>query len=163
MSINRREFLSQAATASSVVSLSSTVPGFLVEAAAADADSREETVLVVVQLSGGNDGLNTVIPYANDNYRRNRPTLAVAESDVLKIDEQLGFHPSLRGFADLLEAGQLSIIQGVGYDNPNRSHFESMDIWHTCQRKDEQRVDGWLGRYLESAAHMGKVMIEVGS
>ncbi len=71
-----------------------------------------------------------------------------SSSDVLKIGEGLGFHPSLSGFAKLLEAGQLSIVQGVGYENPNRSHFESMDIWHTCQRKEEQRTDGWLGRAL---------------
>jgi uncharacterized protein (DUF1501 family) len=109
-------------------------------------------VLVVVQLSGGNDGLNTVIPFTHDIYKSNRPKLAIPPADVLKIDNELGFHPAARGFADLLEDDRLAIVQGVGYDQPNRSHFESMDIWHTCLRKTDPRHDGWLGRYLDAHA-----------
>jgi uncharacterized protein (DUF1501 family) len=95
--------------------------------------------------------LNTIVPYADDGYRRSRPQLAIGAESVLKIDDYLGFHPSLRGFADLLESGRLAVVQGVGYPDPNRSHFEAMDIWHTCRRKDQPRPDGWLGRYLDAA------------
>jgi uncharacterized protein (DUF1501 family) len=111
--------------------------------------NHDDRVLVVVQLSGGNDGLNTVIPFTHDVYRKNRPKLAIPATDVLKINGELGFHPAARGFADLLEQNRLAIVQGVGYPDPNRSHFESMDIWHTCLRKHETRRDGWLGRYLD--------------
>jgi len=150
MKSNRREFLKTTLGASAVVSLGATVPEFLRAAAAAGTDEKE-TVLVVVQLSGGNDGLNTVIPFSDPAYRSSRPTLAIPASDVLKIDDALGFHPSARGFADLLEDNSLAIVQGVGYADPNRSHFESMDIWHTCQRKSDSRTTGWLGRYLDAS------------
>ena len=144
----RRTFLSTA-TASSVISFGSTAPAILRNAAGTTTNN--ERILVVVEMAGGNDGLNTVIPFSHDAYRKARPKLAINASDVLKVDSELGFHPVMTGFADLLQDSQLSVVQGVGYDNPNRSHFESMDIWHTCQRKDESRNDGWLGRYLESA------------
>ncbi|MCA9052716.1 MAG: DUF1501 domain-containing protein [Planctomycetaceae bacterium] len=149
MSTTRREFLRRSPA---LFALGSFAPQFLLRAAAGEgAADNDGRVLVVVQLSGGNDGLNSVVPFRNEVYRQNRPTLAVPAADVLKIDSELGFHPSLRGFADLLEAGRLAIVQGVGYDNPNRSHFESMDIWHTCRRKEEPRPDGWLGRFLEQS------------
>ncbi|MBC8352878.1 MAG: DUF1501 domain-containing protein [Planctomycetes bacterium] len=164
MRSNRRDFLKTTLGTSAVVSLGATVPGFLRHAAAASTNEKE-TVLVVVQMSGGNDGLNTVIPYSDPAYRSSRPKLAIPESDVLKIDDALGFHPAARGLADLLEDDRLAIVQGVGYENPNRSHFESMDIWHTCQRKTDTRTTGWLGRYLDlsqaensgasSAFHLG--------
>ncbi len=163
MNATRRQFLS-AALGASVVSLAPTVPQFLREAAAGERLSGEN-ILVVVQLYGGNDGLNTIVPFADEAYYRNRPQLAIAKEQVLKINAEQGFHPSMRGCADLLENGRLAVIQGVGYPNPNRSHFESMDIWHTCRRKDEARPDGWLGRYLDrsyrpsesdaSALHVG--------
>ena len=152
MQTTRRQFLSSALGSSAVISLSTSVPGFLLEAAAQEQNSRGDTILVVLQLSGGNDGLNTVIPYADDVYYSARPKLGIAVENVLKINDSAGFHPSMKGFADLLEADTLSIIQGVGYPNPNRSHFESMDIWHSCRRKTEQRPDGWLGRYLDGTA-----------
>lgn len=153
MGITRRDILK----AGAVLSFGGTVPSVLLRAATAP--GRADRVLVVVQLSGGNDGLNTVVPFAEDAYRRARPTLAVA--DVLKIDDAVGFHPALRGFADLLEAGRLAVVQGVGYPEPNRSHFESMDIWHTCRRRGrEPRTEGWLGRALvpgddDPAIHLG--------
>jgi uncharacterized protein (DUF1501 family) len=152
MQTTRRQFLSSALGSSAVISLSSSTPGFLLEAAAQEQKSRGDTILVVLQLSGGNDGLNTVIPYADDAYHRARPKLRIAAENVLTIDDSAGFHPAMQGFAKLLEADTLSIIQGVGYPNPNRSHFESMDIWHSCRRKTEQRPDGWLGRYLDGTA-----------
>jgi uncharacterized protein (DUF1501 family) len=150
MHATRRQFLS-AAFGASVVSLAAPVPRFLLQAAAREGNPSGETVLVVIQLSGGNDGLNTVIPYADDVYRSNRKELAIGADQVLKIDDYLGLHPSMRGMADLLELGRLAVVQGVGYPNPNRSHFEAMDIWHTCRRKDQPRPDGWIGRYLDAA------------
>lgn len=143
----RRSFLKTAGCGSAVMTFGGIVPQFL-QAAAHRAETPGRR-LVVIEMAGGNDGLNSVIPWSDDEYRRQRPTLAIGESDILKVDDELGFHPALRGFADLLESGRLAVVQGVGYDNPNRSHFESMDIWHTCQRKDETRLSGWLGRYLE--------------
>ncbi|MCP4513161.1 MAG: DUF1501 domain-containing protein [Fuerstiella sp.] len=144
---NRRRFLTTSAAASSVLTFGQHAPAVLREAATlSNSDSR---ILVVVEMAGGNDGLNTVIPYRDDKYHEARPKLAVPKSQVLQIDNQLGFHPSMKGFADLLEAGRLAVVQGVGYPDPNRSHFESMDIWHSCQRKDKNRTDGWLGRYLQ--------------
>ncbi len=145
---SRRSFLRRAGLGTAVLTFGGRVPQVL---AAAARESRAERILVVIELAGGNDGLNTVIPFRDDEYRRLRPVLALPATQVLKITDELGFHPSLRGFADLLQAGQLAVVQGVGYDTPNRSHFESMDIWHTCQRKEENRTDGWLGRYLAQA------------
>lgn len=147
--ISRRRFLSTASAAPLAVTFGSLLPDFLLRAAEPGATKETDRILVVVQLTGGNDGLNTVVPYSNELYRRARKTLAVPPEDVLKIDGQLGFHPSLRGFADLLESDRLAIVQGVGYPQPNRSHFESMDIWHSCHRKDVPRTDGWIGRYLD--------------
>lgn len=116
--------------------------------AAGSSSAHKDRILVVLQLSGGNDGLNTVIPFGDDEYRKNRLTLAYGRSDVLKIDPYLGWHPSARGLADLFEKRTLSVIQGVGYPNPNRSHFESMDLWHTAHGKD--RSTGWLGRFADT-------------
>jgi uncharacterized protein (DUF1501 family) len=151
MRTSRRQFLSTAVGSAAVISLGSSTPEFLLHAALSDRESSSESILVVVQLSGGNDGLNTMVPYADQEYYKQRPTLSVAKSDVLKINDQLGWHPSMRGCADLMEQGQLAVVQGVGYPNPNRSHFESMDIWHTCRRKGQVRDNGWLGRYLEAS------------
>jgi uncharacterized protein (DUF1501 family) len=152
MKTTRRQFLSTAARSSALISLSPLVPQILLQATAAAADSPGERVLVVVQLTGGNDGLNTVVPYGDDAYRRNRFTLAIGADQVLKIDRYAGLHPSMRGFAKLLEDGKLAIVQGVGYPNPNRSHFESMDLWHTAHQAAVNRPNGWLGRYLDAAA-----------
>jgi uncharacterized protein (DUF1501 family) len=151
--LSRRRFLSTAAGSTAVVSLGGLVPRFLQQAAAAAPDGKRDTVLVVVQLSGGNDGLNTVVPTRNDAYYRLRPKLAVPRKDALAINDDFGFHPAMRGFADLLQAGELAVVQGVGYANPNRSHFESMDIWHTCFPKQQRPTGGWLGRYLDAAAN----------
>lgn len=146
----RRSFLKTTIGSSAVVSLGTAAPQFLLNACAADSKPNEESILVVIQLSGGNDGLNTVAPFSDARYRKARPTLAVKSQDALKIDSSLGFHPAAKGMSNLLESDHLAIVQGVGYPNPNRSHFESMDIWHSCRRKTSVRHDGWLGRYLES-------------
>jgi uncharacterized protein (DUF1501 family) len=143
----RRGFLNAASAGAAVLTFGGLAPRPLAAAACQNATDR---ILVVIELAGGNDGLNTVVPFGDDAYYKARPDLAIPKSDVLKFNDSLGFHPALRGFADLLEAGRLSIVQEVGYPDPNRSHFESMDIWHTCQRKNETRTDGWLGRFIES-------------
>ncbi|QDV47717.1 hypothetical protein Enr13x_76280 [Stieleria neptunia] len=155
---NRRRFLYTSGGGGLAIGIGSSLPSCFLHAAES-ATGDEDRILVVVQLSGGNDGLNTVIPYADDAYRAARATLAVPRSEVLAIDDDLGFHPSLRGIKDLLDDGQVAVVQGVGYENPNRSHFESMDIWHSCVRKDQSRTDGWIGRALEqfTAADGGDV------
>ncbi len=152
MKTTRRQFLSTAVGSATIVSLSPIVPHFLVQAAANENNSCGESILVVVQLSGGNDGLNTVIPYADDEYYRNRFTLAIGRGQVRKIDDHVGLHPAMKGFSDLLEDGKLSVVQGVGYPNPNRSHFESMDLWHTAHQVGGQRTFGWLGKYLDATS-----------
>ncbi len=154
MSTSRRQFLTIAG-ASTLVSMSPVVPEFLLRASAAEKDSEGERILVVVQLSGGNDGLNTVVPFGDDEYYRNRFALAINRNQVLKIDDYAGLHPSLNGFSQLLEAGKLAIVQGVGYPNPNRSHFESMDLWHSAHRAEERIRYGWLGRYLDATREEG--------
>ena len=145
----RRHFLKTAIGSSAIVSLGASAPDFLQDACAADTKPDAESVLVVIQLSGGNDGLNTIAPFSDGMYRKARPTLAVKSQDALKINSRLGFHPAASGMSSLLEDNRLAIIQGVGYPNPNRSHFESMDIWHSCRRKTSPRRDGWLGRFLD--------------
>lgn len=143
---SRRNFLKSSLAGSAVISLSGAVPNFLLGASGPASDAGDEKIMVVVQLSGGNDGLNTVIPYGDDEYYKNRFTLAIAKQAVLKIDDHVGFHPALSGFDDLMQNGKLSVVQGVGYPNPNRSHFESMDLWHTAHQMSESTPIGWLGR-----------------
>lgn len=115
------------------------------------ATGKDGPILVVLQLAGGNDGLNTVIPYADDEYYKHRPRLAIPATDVLKLNDHVGFHPNMAGMRDLLEAGELSVLQGVGYPNPNRSHFRSTEIWHTAADSDRNEPYGWLGRYFDNA------------
>ena len=147
-SLNRRQFVKTSLGGFLSIGVGTAVPSFLAQAVGADA-SRTERILVVVQLTGGNDGLNMVVPYQDDAYYKARPKLGIPAADVLKQDDRIGFHPSLGGFHELMQSGSASVVQGVGYPNPNRSHFESMDIWHSCLRKDESRHDGWLGRYVD--------------
>ena len=106
-----------------------------------------DPILVVIQLTGGNDSLNTLIPYGNSLYYENRNTVAIPQNEVIAIDDNLGFNPAMRPVKDLYDQGKVALIQGVGYPNPNRSHFRSMDIWHTCE-PDKQGSEGWLGRVI---------------
>jgi len=141
--------------------LAATVPSFiqrtmasLEKAALADsvvATGRDHPVLVVLQLAGGNDGLNTVVPYADDAYFRARPNLAVAASRVLRAGDYCGFHPSLPNLHRLQAEGLMSVVHGVGYPNPNRSHFRSTEIWHTASGARERLAHGWIGRYVDAA------------
>jgi uncharacterized protein (DUF1501 family) len=107
--------------------------------------TKKDPVLVVLQLSGGNDALNTLVPYGDPLYYDNRPSVRVPEDQVLKIDDYVGLNPNMGPLKNLYDQGKVAIIQGVGYPNPNRSHFRSMDIWHTCE-PDKQGTEGWLGR-----------------
>ncbi len=109
--------------------------------------SKKNRILIVLQLSGGNDGINTLIPFGDPAYRTLRPTLGVPTSDVLPLTDAIGLHPSLGKLRALYELGKVAIVQGVGYPNPNRSHFRSMDIWHSA-RPDSFERSGWLGRYV---------------
>ncbi len=158
MKTTRREFLDISLASSAVVSLSAIAPQFLLQAAEEKSQAKDN-ILVVVQLSGGNDGLNTIVPYGDDVYYRSRKKLAVAKKDVLKIDDYVGFHPNLSGFDELLQQKKLAIVQGIGYPNPNRSHFESMDIWHTARRKNQARNTGWLGRYLDNSTRKNNLNV----
>lgn len=112
--------------------------------------SRSGKILVVVQLSGGNDGLNTIVPFQNDIYYKKRPSLGIARNEVLKITDQLGLNPGMSAIRELYDDGLLSIVNNVGYPNPDRSHFRSMDIWHTASDSDQYIDTGWIGRYLDS-------------
>lgn len=167
MPATRRDFLKTTIGSSALLSLTTSVPQFLLNASAqaATVTPRNQNILVVIQLSGGNDGLNTVVPYGDDAYQANRFTLRIAPSQVLKVDDHTGLHPALKGFARLLEAGKLAIVQGVGYPNPDRSHFSSMDIWQSAQQDASTRSTGWIGRYLDrtKAAHTGLPALHFGS
>jgi uncharacterized protein (DUF1501 family) len=150
----RRQFLRQAA---GLTALTATVPRFLDKTAAAFTGKAEPIpglsdnhVLVVVQLAGGNDGLNTVVPHGDDRYFKARPKLAVDRKKVLKIDEHLGFHPELAELKRLLDDGGLAVIQNVGYPNPNRSHFRSSEIWETAAPAEKNWTTGWVGRYFDN-------------
>ena len=109
--------------------------------------TKRDPILVVIQLTGGNDSLNTLIPYGNSLYYENRNTVAIPQDEVIAIDDNFGFNPAMRPIKDLYDQGKVALIQGVGYPNPNRSHFRSMDIWHTCE-PDKQGSEGWLGRVI---------------
>jgi len=149
MPVSRRDLLSRGAL---LVAAGLTVPSFVSRTALAlgpAAQASKNTILVAVQLSGGNDGLNTVVPYGQQSYYDLRPTLAVAPDEVLPLSDTVGLHPGLAGLKGLYDAGKLAVIQGVGYPNPNRSHFRSMDIWHSAH-PDTFETSGWLGRYLDA-------------
>lgn len=148
MSTTRRGFLKCSLGTSALWSMFPTTPVFLGDTAAAAETQRDkgDTILVVVQLAGGNDGLNTVVPYGDDLYAKNRSTLRLLAKDVLKIDTLLGFHPQMKGFGRLFDEGLLTVVQGVGYPNPNESHATSMRIWQTAQPERPECQTGWLGR-----------------
>ncbi len=108
-------------------------------------DNGKDPVLVVLQLSGGNDYFNTVIPYSDPNYYDNRRALGIPENDVLRLDGEMGLHPAMGPMKRLYDEGEVAVIHGIGYENSPRSHFRSMDIWHTCE-PEIVGTEGWLGR-----------------
>lgn len=146
MLLNRRRFLQTGTLASASLLL----PRFLKALERGQPVPPGNKVLVVVQLSGGNDGLNTVIPYRNDIYYRLRPTLGIRREAALQLHDELGLHPALKGLKGLYDDGAMGILNNVGYPNPDRSHFRSMDIWQTGSRASEYRDTGWIGRYLDA-------------
>ncbi|HEV2969351.1 MAG TPA: DUF1501 domain-containing protein [Pirellulales bacterium] len=148
---SRREFVKATLAGAGVVAWGQTAPLFLSRTALAAGSTgkpgTKETVLVVVQLTGGNDGLNTVVPFSDDGYDKLRKDLRLPTNDLKKINDSLGLHPSLGGLAELLEDHALCVVQGVGYPNPNESHFRSMDIWQAASLA-ENLTEGWLGKAL---------------
>ncbi|WP_295820022.1 DUF1501 domain-containing protein [uncultured Deinococcus sp.] len=140
---DRRDFLKLSALA---VAATTGMPGFLARAAAQAGGTK---TLVVIQLTGGNDGLNTLIPYSNGAYYAARPTIAIPKKDVLTLTGDLGMHPALKPLMPLWDGGKFAWIENVGYPNPNRSHFASMAIWHTADPTQAQ-ADGWIGRIAET-------------
>jgi len=146
--LTRRDFLQR----SSLVALAPSVPGFVASSARADQlQQPNDRVLVVIQLDGGNDGINTVVPFADEGYARHRSALRLPTHKLIKLDDEVALHPSLKAAAELIDDGRLAIVQGVGYPNPDRSHFRSMAIWHAgLTDAYEQSSDGWIGRALDS-------------
>src|SRR5262245_44731723 len=142
--LTRRQFLTHTLKGSSLVALSTVIPQFVARTAQAAAPGKEN-ILVVLEMTGGNDGLNTVIPYADDRYHRARPTLRQTRDVVIRLDDHVGLHSGMQGLRPLWEQGQLAVVQGVGYPNPERSHFEAMDIWQSAD-PTRRVTTGWLGR-----------------
>jgi uncharacterized protein (DUF1501 family) len=164
MPISRREFIKGTAGATSLVAFGSSIPGFLARSAAAmqAGQTPRESVLVVIQLTGGNDGLNTVVPYQDDAYHRSRPTLRIDPAQALKLDSGLGLHPAMPAFRKLYQEGRLSIIQGVGYPRSSRDHEAAMEDWQTGvlrERVPPGARTGWLGRAIDAACDPGKTQL----
>src|SRR5262249_31736482 len=122
---DRRHFMATSLNSLPLISLVSTIPGFLAQTARAAAPEKHGRVLVVIQLDGGNDGINTVVPFRDEGYAKHRGELRLPATRLLKINESAGLHPAMTGASKLLESGRLAIVQGVGYPNPDRSHFAS--------------------------------------
>lgn len=163
MFLHRRSFLQSTFAGTGLVAYGLSSPQFLARAAAntplLDAKDSRDTILVVVQLTGGNDGLNTVIPFKDPLYAVARPTLKQKINELKKLNDEIALHPAMQGMAELFHEQALTIVQGVGYPNPNQSHFTSMDIWHSA-RLDGPYSDGWLGRSVShfkqgSGFHLG--------
>ncbi|MBD2756208.1 DUF1501 domain-containing protein [Spirosoma validum] len=149
--MNRRDFLKQSALTTAGTML---IPHFLKayeRQTLGQGVAPTGKILVIVQLSGGNDGLNTVIPYRNDIYYRERPTIAIRPEKVLSLTDEIGLHPSMQPLKALYDDGLVTVINNVGYPNPDRSHFRSMDIWQTASDSDNYLNTGWVGRYLDAA------------
>lgn len=152
MTPTRRDFLRTSIGTGSLVSMGLVVPRFLQRAGAAtptiDKPGAKDTILVVVELNGGNDGVNTIVPFKDPDYAKLRPNLKLPTDQLKKINDSLGMHPSMDGLSKLLEEQSLCIVQGVGYPNPDQSHFRSMDIWQAGSLAADS-PEGWLGRALK--------------
>jgi len=147
LKMKRRDFLKQTGLAGTAMMM----PKFVFSSADyLNALNQTGNKLVVIQLSGGNDSLNTVIPYSNDEYYKLRPNISIPKKECLTITQDLGFNPAMAEFHDFLQKGILSVITNVGYPNPDRSHFRSMDIWHTAGDSSHFLTEGWIGRYLDT-------------
>lgn len=160
----RREFIQNGL---GFVSLGLTMPGFLMRASEAIGQEKSAVggvksaggkILVVIEMSGGNDGLNTVMPYTLPEYLKARPNIAIGKDQALQIGQsngmQLGLHPRLKALHGLYDKGQVAVVTGVGYPNPNRSHFESMDVWQMGDPDMRRAREGWLARYIDADGHL---------
>jgi uncharacterized protein (DUF1501 family) len=149
----RREFLNLSARGIGLLAFSRFAPSFLVNSALAGepAPEKDRPILVLIQLAGGNDGLNTLVPFEDANYYRLRPTIGIAKEKVLRVSDTLGLHPSCTALHRLTQDGKLAIVQNVGYPNPNRSHFRSSEIWETASSSNEFLATGWIGRFMDNA------------
>jgi uncharacterized protein (DUF1501 family) len=157
--LSRRAFLRTSLQTASLVALAPTVPGFLARTARAAPAERDGRVLVVIQLDGGNDGINTVVPFKDEGYAKARNVLRLPADRLHKVTREVGLHPAMGDAAKLLEGGQLAVVQGVGYPNPSRSHFKSMAIWHSANvnlprtamdvvTAQDNAALGWIGQAL---------------
>jgi len=144
--MKRREFIRQSSLTSSLFM----VPNFLKAFESIPAEALGFKKLVMIQLSGGNDGLNTIVPYRNDIYYKNRPGIALSSDGLIKANDEIGFNKNLAPLKNLYDRGYVSILNNVGYPNPNRSHFRSTDIWHTASDSNEYLDSGWVGRYIDA-------------
>lgn len=168
--MKRRNFGQLGIGACAGLAIGSGHPGRWLQTLAGELASQEDRwlhsdrILVVIQLTGGNDGLNTVVPYRDELYAKARPKLGIPTSDLIKIGD-MGLHPSLKHLDGLLSEHRFMTIQGVGYSAPNRSHFESMDIWHSCHTKKDRTQSGWLGRMIsqQGSSSSDSPVIHLGS
>ncbi len=167
----RREFLTTGLRGTALLAATQFVPAFLTRTAIAATPGTDAPILVVVQLSGGNDGLNTLIPFTDDIYHRSRPTIGIGGDAALRVSDHLGLNPAMTAARAEFDAGRLAIVQNVGYPNPNRSHFRSMEILHTGRNDDRAKVgNGWIGRYFDAEcagadptdADLGRIGINFG-
>jgi uncharacterized protein (DUF1501 family) len=145
--LSRRDFLKR----SSLIATSAAVPGFI-ERTARAAEPGKDSILIVLEMTGGNDGLNTVIPYRDDLYYKFRPSLAFQANQVVKVNDDLGLHPAFQQLGQLLQQNKLAVVQGVGYPNPDRSHFESMDRWQAGEVTAKVSGTGWLAKSVPDLA-----------
>lgn len=151
--MKRRDFLKSSALASGAF----LIPAFLKPfEALAHSEFNGYKNLVIIQLSGGNDGLNTIIPFGNDIYYQKRSTIAINQADIIRLNDMQGFNPNLSALKEIYDQGWMSIINSVGYPNPDRSHFRSMDIWQTASDSNQFLTTGWIGRYLDSSCQTCK-------
>ncbi len=148
----RRKFLQYTGRGLGLLAFSRFAPSFLVGStlAGAPAPEKDRSILVLIQLAGGNDGLNTIVPFEDADYHRLRPTLGLAKDRVLRLSDTLGLHPACGALHRLFLDGKLSIVQNVGYPNPNRSHFRSTEIWETASPSEEFLATGWIGRFMDN-------------
>lgn len=147
--MQRRQLLNYFSSATSAALLGAHAPGWA-QGVAQRAAGANERIVILLELKGGNDGLNTVIPYADSRYTQLRGSIAIPRDDVIRLDERSGLHPELKALLPMWEKGELGIVQGVGYPQPNLSHFRSIEIWETASRSTEYLDDGWVTRVLKS-------------
>ena len=158
--MKRRDFLSGFSTATGSALLTAHAPGWA-QAVAGRASSVQDRILILIEFKGGNDGLNTVVPYADNTYYQLRNTIGIKPEEVIKLDDKVGLHPDLKAMLPFWEKNELAIVQGVGYPQANLSHFRSIEIWETSSKSSEYLSDGWVTRGMQAGfANKGKYTAE---